>query len=153
MFQRVTALFLIPPLLFQGACFAHGHSDGVPEPTGHDETPHFHLGAPGHHHHHEDGTHRHDDEDQDAEGAAGFRQDPEQDHDDDAIYLPASVLIFLRGRQPQAGSGELSALVRMAGMVSLPLPVLASHPRWTHPPPLLPCSRCPIYLWTLTLLI
>jgi hypothetical protein len=158
MYRRVVSLLLLPAVLLT-QWSGVGHSHGSFQPAGHDHTPHVHSCLLSSHHH--DGYEgRHHDQDADPgdpEQAECLGQSaPVEDHDDDAVYIPASALLRLRGQSSQDRSSEWSDPVATGAMVSTPLAVPRLFPPLSHPPPRScrpHCPDCPVYLQTCALLI
>jgi hypothetical protein len=111
MYRRVVSLLLLPAvLLTQGVGAGHSH-DGF-QPAGHDQTPHLHLCVFSSHHHHDEAKHRHHDHDAALGGpnrAESLGQPvPLEDHDDDAVYFPTSVVLGFQGQNNQQRSLDLA---------------------------------------------
>jgi hypothetical protein len=157
MFYRAACLLLVPALLLQGMGTAHTHlGSGVAEPPEHGHSPHFHYLFWGTHsrwHHDQDDHHAHDgvpedDDDQVDEDV------PASDHDDNAIYVPAFVLLCWQCQPSPVGSGDVTALVPLGDTPGSPFTAAAPlRIPLTHPPPLLLCEHCPLYLRVLAILI
>jgi hypothetical protein len=150
MFHRAISLPLIALLLIKGMGFAHCHAGtGIPEAPEHDLTPHFHVRCLFGTSAHQDCC-PHDRASREEEAAA-YRV-PTEDHDDDAIYVPASVVLALPDQQLQAGAQDCPVLVPLDAMVGVPF-LSTPSPLRTHPPPLLLGQACPIYLRLAALLL
>jgi hypothetical protein len=155
MFHRVVSLLLVPTLFLQGMGVCHSQGGTcLHEPAGHEEAPHFHLCIVGlYHHAHED---HHADQDGKPKGHnehALAQQVPTLNHDDDAVYVSALVMLGRRSGYSQVASGDYSALlVTIDAMVGSP-PMMALSRLLAHPLPSLLCHHCPIYLRTLALFI
>lgn len=162
MMRRILSLLLIPLLLVsQSVCFGHSHrGSDVTEPAGHAARPHFHVHGKHphshekHHHHSHDGqrhthhTHRHADDAREAAVLPGIQ--PNDDHDEDAVYVSTSEMLGA-GRSL---SKQLSLKkwfnapqawfeTRAGGALNSPSVL------WSQPPPIDPA--CPLYLRTLSL--
>jgi hypothetical protein len=130
-------------------CYAHCHggTDGDKLP-GHDQIPHLHLiGTADHPHDGADHDHLHNGDDHDdGEPAA-------PDHDDDAVYVPVSVVLGWGCMYSQDAPGDVSAWLPMMGPLRVLFTVTAPPLPRTRPPPLPLYQHCAVYLQTLTLLI
>src|SRR5262245_27776576 len=113
MIQRAVCYLLVPVSLFQGVCsalaaggtFCHGKSQ--------EQTPHFHLRASCHH--------DHDDGDQEQ---ADEQQGPVDQHqDDDAVYVPALVML---NKPVQGNVGNYPLLAPVTELSKSTLPILTS---------------------------
>jgi hypothetical protein len=158
MFRRVVLLLLLPTvLLTQWVGVGHSH-DGF-QPAGHGQIPHVHLCIfSSSHHHHDEAKHHH--HDYDANPGSPDRVESLgqpallEDHDDDAVYLPTSVVLSFQGQSSQKRSAALPDSEAVGAMVNGPLGASHLFLPLAHPPPLF-CHRphCPVYLQTCTLLI
>jgi hypothetical protein len=149
MLRRGVALVLIPLLLLPGMCGVHAHA-GISDhdPSGKDRPPHFHLrvlaslwrqSA--------DDPYRHPYQ---STTSTGGRQTP--DHDDDAIYLPVSIL--LGGHTgPPVDSVAPPALQAPVVAADSPSPASVRAPSQPSLVSAVSNPMCPIYLRALSLLI
>jgi hypothetical protein len=153
MFRRVVARLLVLLLFLPGTWAAHAHAGtSAHDPSGSDRAPHFHLrvfyvswqqypsGQNVHFHHWHD------------EGKALTGSKPATDHDDDAVYLPVSVLLGWCS-DPPVDLGNATELAMLAGTVRLPDVALIKIPPQESSPPAARWHACPLYLRSLTLLI
>jgi|GEM_PF-3975416 len=122
--------FLLPP----GQSFAHG-----PERGGeHSSRPHLHLG------------HRAATGDDNDDGEAPSLTLGSDDHDDDAVYMPARLIAEAGTGIDQPISASLAALV----LTSVPDCCFHEPKRFSsHRPQPPPGGECPLYLRKLTLLV
>jgi len=152
MYRQVVSLMLVMALLFQGICHAHLHAGECDhQPFGQDQAPHFHLCAIfGHHDDCPAEVDQQDIEPADENPAITvFRPGC---HENDAIYV--SALVMLRSQRHDSATGSSGCVpADMLGTVDRMLVRADSTSTQTHPPPLLLCCNCPIYLRTLALLI
>jgi hypothetical protein len=146
MIRRVISLLLIPLLLAsQGLCFGHSHRGGsVVESEGHDARPHFHIH--GHRHHHHGGHHHHGAKHQSkADALKGFQ--PVDSHDDNAIYLAATVMFSTMRNVAAQWLAKHWLDVPFAKVVAHEVVVSdQSGYLWNQAPPI--DSACPLYLRT-----
>ncbi len=153
MYRRVVSIFLLPcVLLAQSAALGHAHSGS--QPAGHDLRPHFHTNrisyscGGGSHHHHDDG-----DDLPEPDTQPTPQPEPLSDHDEDAVYVAVDTVVSGR---VQAGDDDTRCqvwLLPALNLLAAPYGLGEPPNSWTHPPPLLPASDCPLYLRQLTLLI
>jgi hypothetical protein len=156
MYRRVVSLLLLPAvLLTHGVGAGHSH-DGF-QPAGHDQTPHLHLCVFSPHHHHEGSEshhHGHDADRDDPDRAESLGQPaPLEDHDDDAVYFPTSVVLGFQGQNNQQRSLDLADSPAMGAMVNTLLDMPPLSLPLAHPPPLFCRPPCPLYLQICALLI
>ena len=149
MFRRSIAILLLPSLLLPpAATLGHTHRDGQ---SADHKRPHLHLASQTQGHHHGLLGHRHEEDGNEASVRASARhQDPQPNHDEDAIFLTPDAT----ERSPVGA--ETTDSLRLLEL--MPTSILASCPaHWSfaqrpHPPPS-PNSDCPRYLRHLALLI
>ena len=149
MFRRSIAILLLPSLLLPpAATLGHTHQNGPPADHA---RPHLHLASHSHGHHHGVNGHHHDDEDHDTSISATSRhQDPQPNHDEDAIFLSLDAFGYMSAENEAADSTRFLGMMPTSFLASCP-----THSRFAqrpHPPPA-PHSDCPRYLRHLTLLI
>jgi len=138
MIQRAACYLLVPVILFQGMCSALAGGSTFCYAKGQEQTPHFHLRASCHH----------DQDDSDQEQADEQPRPANEHQDDDAVYVPALVML---SKPVQGDVGDLSLFAAPVTELSEgTLPIMASAHFLTHSPPMAPC---PIYLQVLSLLI
>ncbi len=114
MFRRIISTFVLLGFLGgQSAAIPHAH--GGSEPSGHDSTPHIHIGHC-HHHCHSHCGHKHSHR---SEKPAGNSFKSSNDHDTDAIYLPHGTSSVIRSAE---GSQSLQLLTAL-----LPASVVVDH--------------------------
>jgi hypothetical protein len=102
---------------------------------------------------HEDGDHcpHLECDKDDPKGEAVDRLPPTKDHDDDAVYFTASVMLACK--HGEVSQENLGTFLPVEGVVRSRPVAQASSSQRAHPPPLLLHPHCPLYLRTLTLLL
>jgi hypothetical protein len=152
MFRRIVARLLILLLFLPGTWGAHAHaSTSVHDPSGLNRPPHFHYRVfyvswqqyPSRqyvysHWHHE------------RKALTGSK--PAADHDDDAVYLPVSVLLGWCS-DPPIDIVSPMGLAMLVWTMCLPDSTLVTIPSQEPSQPAARWRACPIYLQSLTLLI
>lgn len=135
MFHRLLVIAMLPSFLLPpGQSFAHGHERG----GDHASQPHLHLG------------HRAATGDDDDEGDAPSVTLASDDHDDDAVYLPARLIAEAGAGNDQPIAASLSVLV----LASVPDCCFHESKRFSwHRPQPPPGGECPLYLRKLALLV
>jgi hypothetical protein len=151
MFRRIVLQLLIPLLLLPG--MAHSHAGAsAHDPSGLDRPPHFHLRS-----FYLLWQQYRSDQDPDSRHGRDEGNDVSQrgrpvDHDDDAVYLPHSVLLGWH-IDSHVSPIDQSALVMLAGMVCRSGTVFVSIPPHDCSLPVFHGSSYPVYLRSLALLI
>jgi hypothetical protein len=151
MFRRVIARLLVLLLILPGTWAAYAHAGtSVHDPAGLDRSPHFHLRFfylswpryASDQSVHFDGQ----------EGKTLTGSKPAADHDDDAVYVPVTVLLGWCF-DPPVDLVSPMGLAMPAGTLCLPetelVAISAQGPsQWA-----VRCHACPLYLQSLTILI
>jgi hypothetical protein len=125
----------------------------VHESAGHEQQPHFHLCTVGlcQHackNHHADLASKPKGHKEQVLG----EQTPVEDHDHDAVYLSAQMMLGWHSSHAHVAAEYDSMLRPVDAMLAHPCaPAIA--PWWANPLFSLPCHDCPLYLRTLALLI
>jgi hypothetical protein len=144
---------LLVPLVLLPCVVAHSHAwTSIHDPSGQYRPPHVHLRF-----FYPSWWQSRNDQDyyrylSNAKNKSFTRNRSAPDHDDDAIYLPVSVLLGWHSDPPVAPLLKTSALVTPAGTIYL-LEAAVSIPLPLFFPPVVQGRLCPIYLRSLTLLI
>ena len=153
MFRHVVSRLLVPLFLIPAMCPAHAHSGtSVHDPSGLNRAPHFHLRffyLSWQQCRNEKNYYCRPESDE-YKALAG--RTPTADHDDDAVYLPLSVLLGWRSNSPVAPV-DPSGLATLAGTICVPNAAFVLSSSQEPSPPAAHWQLCPIYLRSLTLLI
>jgi hypothetical protein len=159
MYRRVVSLLLLPSLLLMQRA-GLGHAHGGHEPAGHDRVPHFHIKPAGHEHgrhrhpHGSHSHHRHEPRDQrDTHSPPPSEPQPLSDHDSDAVYASADLLVSER-EQLRHDSAWVTWIAACPPSHFESWNGTQDHfVRWLPRPPRPLSDSCPVYLQHLALLI